>query len=116
MWSRPRETSRGVQQRRQDLRVVLELEEAEHPPAVAVMGVEGVVVLRADAPHHAAVAAGEEQLRVAVREEGVEAAREEDPALELERWDPDPGSRVQAVRELDELLEVPSRGDGRDGH
>ena len=102
----------GVQQRRQDLRVVLELEEAEHAPAVAVVGVEVVVVMRADAADDAAVAAGQEQLGVAVAEERVEAPREEDPPLELERRDPDAGSRVQAVRELDELLEVPSRGDG----
>ena len=56
----------GGEQRRQDLGVVLELEEAEHPRRVAVVGVAGVVDLGADAPHDAPVAPGQEQLGVAV--------------------------------------------------
>jgi hypothetical protein len=46
MRSQPRE-------RRQDLGVVLELEEAEHAPAPVVVGVEQVVELGADAADHA---------------------------------------------------------------
>ena len=104
----------GVEQRRQDLGVVLELEEAEHPPAVAVVGVERVVVLGADAADDPPVAAGEEQLGVAVLEERVEAAGEEDAAARGAAGAPRRRSRVQPVRELDELPQVPPRGDGRD--
>src|SRR3954467_8586371 len=94
------------EQRRQDLRVVLELEEAEHPPAVALVGVECVVDLGADTPHHAALAPRAEQLRVAVLEEGVLAAAEEQPALDAQRGDPVRRGRVQPVRELDELAQL----------
>jgi hypothetical protein len=73
---------RGVEQRRQDLGVVLELEEAEHAPAVAVEAVEGVVVLGGDPAHHAAVAQGQEQLRGAVLEVGVPPLGEKGVALQ----------------------------------
>ena len=97
---------RRREQRRQDLGVVLELEEAEHPPAVVLVGVEGVVDLRADAPDHAPVAPGAEELRVAVLEEGVLAAAEEQPALQAQRGAPVRRGRVQPVRELDELAQL----------
>jgi 8-amino-7-oxononanoate synthase len=102
----PQPALRGRQQRRQDLRVVLELEEAEHPPAVVLVGVERVVDLGADAPHDAPVAPRAEQLRVAVLEEGVLAAAEEQPALDAQRGDPVRRGRVQPVRELDELAQL----------
>ena len=78
--------------------------------------VELVVVLGRDPAHDAPVALGQEQLRVAVREERVLAAHQEDPALQPQRGDPDPGARVQPVRELDELPSVPSRRDGTHDH
>ena len=101
---------------RQDVRRVLELEEAEHAPAVVVERVEVVVVLGADAADDAAVAPGEEQLRVAVREERVLRAHQEQVALQTQRGHPDPGGRVQPVRELDELPAVPPGRDGTDDH
>src|SRR4051812_16710016 len=57
---------RGLEQRREDLRVVLELEEAEQPPRVAVVGVERAVDLSADPPGHPPVAASQEEPRLAV--------------------------------------------------
>src|SRR3954453_6157115 len=113
---RAQPAARRVQQRRQDVARVLELQEAEHPPAVALELVERVVVLRRDPPHDAPVAHGHEQLRIAVREERVLAAHQEQPALQAQRRHPDPGARVQPVRELDELLPVPSRQDGTHLH
>ena len=107
---------RRREQRRQDLRVVLELQEAEHPPAVVLIGVEGVVDLRADAPDHAPVAPGAEQLRVAVLEEGVLAAAEEQPALQAQRGAPVRRGRVQPVRELDELASLLPAPDGPHVH
>ena len=52
----------GVEERRRHLGVVLELEEAEVPPGVALVLVERAVDLGADPAHHPAVAAGQEQL------------------------------------------------------
>ena len=48
----------------------------------------------------------QEQLRVAVLEEGVLAAAEEQPALDAQRGDPVRRGRVQPVRELDELAQL----------
>ena len=114
-WARS-QIDAGLQQRRQDVRRVLELEEAEHAPAVAVVGVEVVVVLGADAAHDAPVAPGQEELRVAVREERVLRAHQEHVALQTQRGHPDPGGRVQPVREFDEFPAVPPARDGTDDH
>ena len=48
----------------------------------------------------------QEQLRVAVLEERVLAAAEEQPALDAQRGDPVRRGRVQPVRELDELAQL----------
>ena len=58
-----------VEQRPHHLDVVLQLEEAEHAPGVPLVLVEGAVDLGADAAHHAPVAPGQEELRLAVLEE-----------------------------------------------
>ena len=84
------------------------------PQRLLVEGVEVVVVLGRDAPDHALAATGEEQLRVAVREERVQPPVEEQPALQAQRRHPDGRSRVQPVRQLDELPPVPPRADGAD--
>ncbi len=65
-----------------------------------------MVDLGADAPDDAPVAPRAEQLRVAVLEEGVLAAAEEQPALDAQRGDPVRRGRVQPVRELDELAQL----------
>ena len=57
---------RGVEQRIGDLLVVLEVEEPEESPAVAVEAVEVLVVLSTDPADHAAVPPGQEELAVAV--------------------------------------------------
>ena len=100
--------------RAQDLRVLLELEEAEHAPRVVVVVVEGAVDLGADPAHHAAVAAGEEELRLAVLEEGVEARAQEQVALELERGDPGRPVSMQPERQIDEFAPVRQRADRAD--
>ena len=107
---------RGGEQGGQDLGVVLELQEAEHPRLVAVVGVPGLVDLRADAPHDAAVAPGQEQLGVAVLEERVEAPVQEQAPLDPQRGDPVLRGRVQAVRELDELAQLPPARHGPHVH
>ena len=116
MRSRPRSRSqrgRRVEQRAQHLDVVLQLEEAEHAPGVAVELVERAVDLSADPAHHAPVATGEEQLRLAVLEERARARVQEQLALDLERGNPLLRVRVQPERELDEFAHVSARGDGR---
>ena len=100
--ARPQPLLGGGQQGGQDLRVVLELEEAEHAPARAVVGVEEVVELGADAADDAAVAPRQEQLRVALGEERVVAPAEEQVALQPQGRHPDRRTRVQPERELDE--------------
>jgi hypothetical protein len=97
---------RGREQHVEGLLVVLDLEEAEHPPAVVVVGVEGVVDLGADPPDDATVAAGQEQLGLAVAEERVEPRREEQPALEPERGHPLLGGSMKPEREPDECAPV----------
>ncbi len=84
-----------------DLLVVLEVEEAEETPAVAVELVEVPVVLRADASDHTTIAARQEELGIAVLEERVQLAVEVCVALELERWDPRRAG-VQPVGQVDE--------------
>src|SRR3954469_19237392 len=101
----------GGQQRRQDLGVVLELEEAEHPPARVVVGVEEVVELGADPPDDAPVAAGQEQLRVALAEERVVAPVEEQVALQAQRGHPDRRTGVQPERERYEFAPVTKAAD-----
>src|SRR4051795_3478950 len=105
-----------VEQRGEHRGVVLELEEAEHAPLVAVGGVEGVVDLSADAPGHAARAARQEQPRVAVREERVLAPAEERVALQTQRGDPLRRGRVQPEGKLDELPQVGPRPHGAHFH
>ena len=101
----------GVEQRARDLGVVLELEEAEHAgianPAHPVLGVVGLVDLRADAPDDALAAARDELLRLGVLEVRVQLAAVEELALEADRGDPLLGGSMQAERELDELPAIP---------
>src|SRR5437763_7015918 len=104
----PEPVGGGVQQRGQRLGVLLELQEAEHAPAVVVEVVKGVVALGADPAGHAAVPAGQEELRVGVLEVGVEALREEQPPLQPQRGNPDRLVSMQSVRQLDELPQVPA--------
>ena len=63
---------RRPEERPQDLRVVLELDEAEHPGPGAVELVVGEVDLRRDPADHAPVAPGQEVLGFAVLEVGVQ--------------------------------------------
>src|SRR3954470_977916 len=107
---------RRVEQRGEHLGVVLELEEGEHPPRVVMGGVERVVELGRDPAHDAAGAAGQEQARVAVGEEGVLPAAEERVALDAQRGHPLRGGRVQPERKLDELPQVGPRPDGAHFH
>ena len=58
------------------------------PQRLLVVVVERVVDLGADAADDAAVAPGQEELRLAVRKNGVEAPAEEQPALEPQRGHP----------------------------
>ena len=102
-----------TEQRPQDLRVVLELEEAEHPRARAVEPVVGEVDLGGDPADHAAVAPGQEVLRFAVLEVGVQLAIEEEAALDLERRDPG-GPDVQAERQVDEFADLAASLHGGD--
>ena len=81
------------------------------PQRDAVELVVGVVDVRADPPDDAAVAAGEEQLRLAVLEERVEARAQEQPALDPQRGRPLGRGSMQPVRELDELPSVPARAE-----
>ena len=91
MWSRPRSRSQpaAASSRAGDrLGALLHLQEAEHPPVVALEVVERVVDLGADPTHDSAVAPGEEQLGVGVLEVGVEVPAEEEPPLEPQRGNP----------------------------
>src|SRR5206468_12307710 len=54
--------------------VVFELEKAEQAPAVALELVERPIDLDADPAHHPPVAPGEEQLGLAMAEEGIQLA------------------------------------------
>ena len=103
---------RRVEQGPRRLRVVLQLEEAEHPPGVVVEVVERGVDLGADPAHHAAVAARQEQLRLTVLEERVEARAEEQPALYPQRGNPLFLVSMQPERKLYELAHIAARGDG----
>ena len=80
--------------------------------------VERAVHLSADPAHHAAVAAGQEQLRLAVLEEGVSARAQEQPPLELERGHPLRRASMEAEREVDELAPIApsSHRSDLDGH
>ena len=98
-----------VEQRRGHLRVVLELEEAEQAPVVVLVVVEGAVDLGADPADHAAVAAGQEELRLGVLEEGVEARVQEQPPLDSKRGHPVRLVSMEPERELDELPSVAPR-------
>ena len=62
---------RGIEQSAERLAVLLDLEKAEHPPGVVVKGVEVRIDVRADAPHDAVLAAGQEQLCLSMGEKGV---------------------------------------------
>src|SRR5215211_4055983 len=103
-----------LQQRVERLVVPFELEEAEHAPSAPVEIVEGVVDLGAQPAHHAALAAGQEQLGLGVLEVGVEARTQEQPALQAQRWNPLRGGRVQPEGQLHELPPVASSADGSD--
>ena len=106
----------GVEQRRERLRVLLQLEEPEHAPGVVVELVEGDVDLRAHPTDDPPVAPGQEQLGLAVLEVGVEARIEEQPPLDAERGHPLLAVRVQPVRELDEGAPILARDHGRHLH
>ena len=104
--ARPQPGLGRAQQRVEHLRVLLELEEAEHPGAAAVEAVVGEVDLGADPAHDPPLAAGEEVLGFAVAEVGVQPAVEEDATLEPQRRHPR-GALVQPEGELDELTDLP---------
>ena len=76
------------------------------------------VSICAHAARDAAVAAGQEELRLAVLEVGVQARVEEGAALDAKRGNPVFRVRVQPVRELDELAQISARQRGLhlDGH
>ena len=101
-----------AEQRVRCLGVVLELEEAEPAPLRLVEVVVGMVDMRAYAAHGVrsrAVRAGaprEEVLRLAVAEERVHAAVEEEPTLDLERGHPLGMVSMQAERQVDEVPQV----------
>jgi hypothetical protein len=95
----------GVQQRFQNLGIVLELEEAEVPPAHPPMLVESAVDLRSDPAHDSPPAPREEVLRLGMLEVRIQPAGQELVALELERRNPG-GSGVELEREGDELPEL----------
>ena len=84
------------------------------PQSLPLVLVEGVVDLGADPADHPPVAAGEEVLGFAMAEEGVHAAVEEHPALELQRGHPQRVFAVQVERELDEALQVAPARDRRE--
>ena len=58
------------------------------PQALSWNSLKAVSIWALTRPDHAAVAAGQEQLRLAVLEERVEARAEEETALDPERRDP----------------------------
>src|SRR3954466_214365 len=68
-----------------------------------------MVDLGADAAHHAAVAAGQEQRRVAVIEERVEALAQVQTPLDPDRRSPLWRVSMKPVREVDELPNLPPR-------
>jgi hypothetical protein len=101
------------QPRVEHLGVVLELEEAEHPPPVPVELVERPVDLGGDPAHHALSPASQEVLRLAVLEVGIQLAAEEQVALEPEGRHPRcPG--VQPERQCDERPQLAWPADGPD--
>ena len=72
-----------------------------------------MVDLGGDPAHDAAAAAGEKVLGLAMAEIGIEAAAQEQVALELEGRDPG-GPSVQSVGQLDkraQITDAPDRGD-----
>src|SRR4051812_41168836 len=100
---------RGLEERASGLGVVLELEEPEPAPPRVVELVVGMVDLGADPAHHAAVAAGQEQRRVAVVEERVEALAQVQTPLDPDRRSPLWRVSMKPVREVDELPNLPPR-------
>src|SRR4029079_12853787 len=88
---------------------VLDLEEAELPPAVVLERVEVAVDLGGDAADDAVPAPGEEVLRLPVLEERVLGAVEEPLAVGDDRRDPVLLAAVQPERELDERIELLAR-------
>ena len=119
MRSRPRARSQpaAVSSRAaSDLGVVLDLEEPEHAPRVAVEGVERVVDLGGDPADHPPRPAGEEIARLAVLEERVLAPAQEGVPLDAQRGDPLRRGRVEPEGKLDELPQVGPRPDGTHFH
>src|SRR5205085_5486727 len=99
---------RGVEQGICGLLVFLDLDEPEPAPLLLLIVVEGVVDLRADAPDDTPVAPGHEVLGLAMAEEGVQPAVEEQAPLEPQGGHPQRVVSMQAKRQIDEASEVPS--------
>ena len=107
--SRPRSRSQPVAasiRAPNDLRVVLGVEEAEHPVVAALVLVPAVVDVGGDPADDLAVALGEQHLALGVLEPGVLVAIEELAALEAQRRHPLRVVAPEAVGNLDEGLEV----------
>src|SRR3990172_5803270 len=76
----------------------------------------GEVVDGGDAADHAAAALGEVVLDLGVPVEGVLLLREQRGHVNAQRGDPEGVAPVQAVRELDEAVEIGLRADRPGGH
>src|SRR3954470_6323153 len=104
----------GGHQSARCLVVVLALEEAEDAPVVALVLVEVAVDLSADPADRLVAPPGDEQLRVAVLEEGVLLAAQELLALEDERGHPLGRVTINAPRKPDEANQVRAGADRSD--
>src|SRR5205823_4834085 len=87
------------------------LEEAEHAPVVGLELVEVVIDLGRDPPDRAAVAPGQEVLRLGVLEERILVAVEELAALELQRGNPERLVTIEPPRKLEKRGRLAPRGD-----
>jgi hypothetical protein len=104
---------RHLEQGVEDFLVVLELDEAEHPPGSVWVSGERPVDLSGDPSHGAPVAAGEEVLAIGVLEVRIQPPVQELVALELQRRDPQ-SPCVQPKRQRDEFAQVSEAPYGRD--
>src|SRR3954451_21310514 len=96
----------GAEQRLEDRRVVLGLDEAELPIAAALELVPAAVDLCGDPPDGLALSPGQEVLGLSMLEVGVLLLVQELLALEDERRDPW-SSLMEPERQLDEPLQLP---------
>ncbi len=105
----------GRQKGRRDLGVIFALEEAEEPGAFVPVAVVLVVDVGAYAANDAAVLVCQEQLDIRMLVEGVLFGGEQFALQLQERRNPVALGLVEAVRQLDERVEVALAGDGYDG-